>query len=174
MIHIVSCTNRPGSLSKLIALQYEEILLHKGAKSTLVDLSEMPEDYLHAALYDRAGTHPQFNTMRAAMEAATKYAFVIPEYNGSFPGVFKAFVDGLKYPSTFKNKKAALIGVSSGIQGGALALSHTTDIFHYLGLHVLGNRVKLYKIESKMENGKITDPGFVQLLEKQAEALIQF
>ena len=71
------------------------------------------------------------------IQSCDKFVFVVPEYNGSFPGVFKAFVDGLKYPASFKDKKCALVGISSGTQGGALALSHLTDIFNYLGMNVL-------------------------------------
>ena len=41
----------------------------------------------------------------------------MPQYNGSFPGVFKAFIDGYAYPNVFKGDKAALVGVSKGFRG---------------------------------------------------------
>ncbi len=174
MIHIISSTNRKGSISRLIANQYAEILRSKGESSEIVDLVDLPNDFIATALYDQAGKNEIFNEMRAKIEEAQKYVFIIPEYNGSFPGVFKAFVDGLKYPSTFKNKKAAMVGVSSGIQGGALALSHANDIFNYLGMHVLATRVKLYKIEEHMKEQSVSHPPFLQLLHLQAEQLIEF
>ena len=42
-----------------------------------------------------------------------------------------------------QDKKAALVGISSGVQGAGLALSHLTDIFNYCGMHVLAQKPKL-------------------------------
>jgi len=44
---------------------------------------------------------------------------VLPEYNGSYPGVLKYFIDMLKFPESFENKPAAFVGVANG-QWGAL------------------------------------------------------
>lgn len=174
MITLISSTNRPASLSLKIAEQYSEMLEQRGVSTNIISLESLPADFLGTALYHNSGKNEVFNPIRKHMEEAQKFAFFIPEYNGSFPGVLKLFIDGLKFPGTLKNKKAGLIGVSSGIQGGALALSHINDVFNYLGMHVMANRVKLYKIEEKMSNGKVTDPQFIQLLERHAEQLIEF
>jgi NAD(P)H-dependent FMN reductase len=108
------------------------------------------------------------------MKQSEKFVFIIPEYNGSFPGVLKAFIDGLEYPSSFKNKKCALIGISSGLQGGGLALSHMTDIFNYLGMNVLALKPKLARIEANFNGEEITDKLYNQLLEEQVELLMNF
>ena len=66
-----------------------------------------------------------------------KLVIIVPEYNASFPGVLKAFIDGLTYPGGIQGKKAALVGLSGGGQGGLLAMTHLTDVLMYLGTTVL-------------------------------------
>jgi chromate reductase len=174
MITLISSTNRPNSVSLMVTQQYAHMLEQRGESTQIISLESMPDDFLGTALYHNSGKNEHFNILRSQVEEAQKFAFIIPEYNGSFPGVLKLFIDGLKFPGTLRNKKAGLIGVSSGIQGGALALSHINDVFNYLGMHVMANRVKLYKIEDKLQAGKVADPQFVQLLERHADQLIQF
>ena len=85
------------------------------------------------------------------IDQCEKFVFITPEYNGSFPGVLKAFIDGMRFPGTFEGKKCALVGISAGTQGGALAMSHLTDIFNYLGMTVLANKPRLPLLEYKNE-----------------------
>jgi len=174
MITIVVGTNRRNSLSKTIALYYQDILSRHQAESQILDLSGLPPDFTATALYENFGKNELFNEYRTRMEQSEKFVFIIPEYNGSFPGVLKAFIDGMKYPDGLSGKKAAMVGLSSGIQGGALALSHLNDIFSYLGLNVLALRVKLAQIKTYMKEGKIDNLLYNELLDIQARQIIQF
>ncbi|MFY0607178.1 MAG: NAD(P)H-dependent oxidoreductase [Cyclobacteriaceae bacterium] len=175
MITIVSSTNRNEALSYRISLKYQEILKDLGEESTILDLNQLPADFTNTALYENAGKNESFNIFRRAMKDAKKYLFVVPEYNGSFPGVLKAFIDGLEYPNTFTNKKCALVGLSSGIQGAGLALSHLTDIFNYCGMSVLAQKPKLAHIEKHIdESFNITNVLYRDLLEEQANLLVKF
>ncbi|MBO3700156.1 NADPH-dependent FMN reductase [Roseivirga sp. E12] len=174
MITIVVGTNRKNSISRIIADYYRTILESKGAESQIVDLVDLPEDFISSALYENNGKNEAFNKIRERVQSADKLVFIVPEYNGSFPGVLKTFIDGLKYPEGVKDKKAALIGISSGVQGGVFAMSHLTDIFNYLGMHVLALKPKLAAIEQNLSEGKITNDFYNQLLESQAEKLLEF
>lgn len=175
MITIVCSTNRNYALSYQISLLYQQLLNELKMESTIVNLNELPTDFAFSALYENSGKNEQFNSYRTQMKEAQKYVFIVPEYNGSFPGVLKTFIDGLEYPNTFKNKKCALVGLSSGVQGGGLALSHLTDIFNYCGMHVLALKPKLARIESNIDKDyRITNDLYMQLLQEQAEQLIQF
>jgi len=174
MITIISSTNRKNSISKQVALQYQEILESMGVPSTLIDLEHLPADFITSALYENQGTNVDFNPILNQMKEAQKFVFIVPEYNGSFPGILKTFLDALDFPDTLKGKKCALVGLSSGIQGGVMAMSHLTDIFNYLGMHVLANKPKLMQINAKMENGKITDESYLRRLKEQANALVAF
>ena len=71
-----------------------------------------------------------------------------------------------------KGKKCAMVGISAGVQGGVMAMSHLTDIFNYLGMHVLALKPKLMQINGKMKNGKIVDQADLKRLEEQAKAII--
>jgi NAD(P)H-dependent FMN reductase len=174
MITIISGTNRKNSISKQVALQYQEILKGHGVECTLVDLELLPSDFIASALYENQGTNVDFNPIREHMKEAQKFVFIVPEYNGSFPGILKTFLDALEFPGTLKGKKCALVGLSSGIQGGVMAMSHLTDIFNYLGMHVLALKPKLIRINGKMESGKIADESYLKRLEDQAKAIIEF
>lgn len=173
-ITVVASTNRNDSVSKQIALLYQNMLLEKGVASNLIDLGELPDDFAFSALYENSGKNDHFNEFRQLMMDSEKFVFIVPEYNGSFPGVLKTFIDGLKFPDTFTDKKCALVGISSGVQGAGLALSHLTDIFHYCGTEVLAQKPKLARIEGSFQNGEITNPLYAQLLEDQVKRIISF
>ncbi len=171
---IVCGTNRKDSVSFQIAQIYRELLSELGQESELIDLKDVPADFAYTALYENAGKHPEFNTFRETMGNADKFVFIVPEYNGSFPGILKTFIDGLKYPTTFRDKKCALVGLSSGIQGAGLALSHLTDIFHYCGMTVMALKPKLSHIDTHFEDGRIVNKLYRDLLRQQAGKLISF
>lgn len=171
MITIVVGTNRKNSVSRKIAEYYQTLL---SAESQIVDLAEVPADFIGNALYENNGKNDTFNSMRDKVQSADKLVFIVPEYNGSFPGVLKAFIDGFKYPEGVRNKKAAMIGVSSGVQGGVFAMSHLTDIFNYLGMHVLALKPKLAGIEKNFDGEKVTNDLYNQLLNQQAEMIQSF
>lgn len=173
-IIIVVGTNRPNSVSRQIGNYYQSILNKLHADSYILDLSELPADFTTTALYHNVGKNPEFNRLKTIVEEAKKLVFVVPEYNNSYPGVLKAFIDGMTYPSGLSNKKVALVGLSANHQGGALALSHLSDIFSYLGTNTLALRVKLAQIKDNWQNGAMQNKLYDDLLHDQARKLIEF
>lgn len=173
-IVLISGTNREDSITRVITDIYAGIFAGMGVKTKIIDLRFLPHTFAFSALYDNAGLDEDFNKFRQMMLDAKKYVFVVPEYNGGFPGVLKTFIDGLKFPQTFTNKKCALVGLSAGVQGAGLALSHLTDIFNYCGMHVLALKPKLARIEEHLEKNDITNTLYNALLEKQARQLLEF
>jgi len=173
MITVICGTNRKDAVSHTIASIYQEKLTGLNEPHQYINLEELPMDFTFSALYENSGQNELFNKYREMMLNSEKFVFIVPEYNGSFPGVLKAFIDGLQFPDTFKDKKTALVGVSSGIQGAGLALSHLTDIFNYCGTHVLAAKPKLMHIESNMKEGKLSSL-YQDLLEQQAEEFVKF
>jgi chromate reductase len=174
MICVIACTNRPNSYSLKISEYYIKLLQAEGIECTLIDLNALPESYLFSALYHNQGKDALFNKIKKTIVQAEKFIFVVPEYNGSFPGVLKAFIDGLDYPASFKNKKAALVGISSGVMGGSLALSHLTDILNYLGMHILASKPRITRVEKTFVNGEINDTFIKELIALQAKDLLSF
>ena len=115
-ITVISSTNNQNSLTAQVADYYASLLHKRGCDNQVLKLTDLPADFTVTALYENNGQHPAFNRLRTIMETTQKYVFIIPEYNGSFPGVLKAFIDGLSFPETFRKKKCALVGVSKGPQ----------------------------------------------------------
>lgn len=175
MITLIVGTNRPDAVSRKLAEQYADLLQNKfNQSSQLLDLQELPIDFISTALYHNTGKNEAFNAVSNLITQSDKFIFVLPEYNGSFPGVLKAFIDGLAYPNTFRNKKAAMVAISNGTQGGLLAMSHLTDIFNYLGMHVLANKVRIPQIQNHFQDGRVITPFYLELLELQAEQFLGF
>ncbi len=175
MITLLVGTNRPESRARRIANYYRTVLTELGAESQILDLAELPADFTNTALYHNAGKHEEFNRLATMLDAGHKLVIITSEYNGSFPGVLKSFIDGLPYPGGIWGKKAALIGLSSGGQGGLLAMAHLTDILMYLGTAVLPQRVRLPFVNKDLnEQDGLNLELSRQLLREQAEALLAF
>jgi chromate reductase len=79
--------------------------------------------------------------LKSEILAAQGVIFVTPEYNRSIPGVLKNAIDLASRPygqSAWKGKPAAVIGVSIGAVGTALAQQHLRNILAYLDMPTLG------------------------------------
>lgn len=77
--------------------------------------------------------------------SAQRFVVVVPEYNGSIPGVFKLLIDACD-PEIFFGKKFALVGVASGRAGNLRGLDHLTDILHYLRAEVFSLKQPISQI----------------------------
>jgi len=174
VIYIISGTNREQAVSFQVAQIYQQEFNDLGMASEIIDLQKLPVDYLFSGLYDNAGKSQEMNAIRKKMKEGKKFVFVIAEYNGSFPGVLKAFIDGLEFPDTFTNKKCALVGLSAGMQGAVLAMSHLTDILNYCGAHVLAQKPKLGSIGAHIGDGVITNERYMKHIKLQVKQLLDF
>lgn len=78
---------------------------------------------------------------RGAVRGADAVLFVTPEYNRSVPGVLKNALDQGSRPygqSVWDGKPAAVIGMSVGAIGTALAQQHLRNVLAYLNMPTLG------------------------------------
>jgi chromate reductase, NAD(P)H dehydrogenase (quinone) len=170
----VATTNRKNSKTYKVAEYYQNLLNEFQAENEILSLENLPEDFAFSALYENAGKNPEFNLHKDRMDAADKFVFIVPEYNGSFPGVLKTFIDGLGWPNSLSNKKAAFVSISDGVLGGAHAISHLTDIFHYLNCTVLPILVRIPFMKKNFSEGDIQDPFIKNLMSEQAALLARF
>jgi NAD(P)H-dependent FMN reductase len=173
-ITLICGTNRKDAISLQVTEYYEKVLKELGCQTILINLSQLPTDFAFSALYDNYGKNDTFNYYVDLMLESKKYVFVVPEYNGSFPGALKTFIDGLAYPNTFRNKKGALVGLASGGHAASLALSHLTDILNFCGLNLLAYKPRLDHIELNVKEGSLANVKYMQMLEKQAKLLVEF
>jgi chromate reductase len=154
MITIVCGTNRPNSNSMLISTKYATHLTEKGQASQILNLQDLPHDFIYCDMYGNRSDQMN-DVITSFFENIEKFVFVIPEYNGGFPGVLKAFVDCL--PSQmFHNKKAGLVGV-------------------YLKVNVLYSKPKLSQIEAILaKDPELKDKRMNELLDDHANLMIGF
>jgi chromate reductase len=94
-------------------------------------------------LYDQDFDHdypPMCTGLKAQIKAADALLFVTPEYNRSIPGVLKNAIDIASRPygtSPFAGKPGAVIGISIGATGTALAQQHLRNVLAYLDVAVM-------------------------------------
>jgi chromate reductase len=172
MVTIIIGTNRSGSFSRRLANIYCEALEGHGVSHQVLHLKNLPQDFIFSALYDKSGKDDAFNEVQKMVDGSTKFIFIVPEYNGSFPGVLKAFIDGLAFPTSFKGKVGALVGISSGTLGGALAMSHLTDVLNYLGMFVLPIKPRMTAIEEHFEDSILKNAFYHDLIRMQVDQLL--
>ena len=172
MIGIIIGTNREGSLSEEIAIYYKKELEILNQKTILIDLKELPKDFQFTALYGKK--NPAFEKFQDLIDRCEKLIFVAPEYNNSYPGILKSFIEGLRHPDSLSSKKVCLVGVSTGVLGNAIGLSHLNDILSYLNVNVLGLRVKLGSLDLHFKEGQITSETYKSFINRQIHSFLAF
>lgn len=173
MITIISGTNRPDSYTEAVALHYSSVLEQLGLECQLLYLKDLPHSFAFDDLYGKR-TEAMQSIISQFIEPVHKFVFVMPEYNGSFPGVLKTFIDAVP-PKLWKDKKAAIVGVSSGRAGNLRGQEHLTGILHYLKLHVHYNKPKISGVDHLMDGSKkLTDESTLMLLLEHAQQVKAF
>ncbi|MBC7757808.1 MAG: NAD(P)H-dependent oxidoreductase [Phormidesmis sp. FL-bin-119] len=173
MITIISGTNREGSYSLKLSEYYQRQLAANGYEANLLSLTQLPDHLISTDLYGNRSE--AFQQIQNIMSVTTKFLFIFPEYNGSFPGVLKTFVDACNFPESFYGKKAALVGLSSGKYGNVRGVEHFTGICHYINLHVLPLRIHIPAIHKEFdEDGNLFREETVGFTNQQIEQFITF
>lgn len=173
MITLIAGTNRPESNTLKLTQYYQKELANKGCQTQVLDLKDLPANLISSDLYGKRS--PEFQKIQDQISASDKFLFVIPEYNGSFPGVLKTFVDACKFPESFKGKKAALVGLSSGKYGNVRGLEHFTGICHYIHLNVLSLRIHISAIDQELNtDGELWKEDTVKFTDQQMDLFINF
>jgi chromate reductase len=173
MTTIISSTNRPGSWTLRLAKYYQKRLAEKGLEAGILSLDRLPANLIASDLYGKRSA--EFEPIQEIVTATDKFIFVIPEYNGSYPGVLKVFVDACSFPESFYGKKAALVGVSSGKYGNIRGLDHFTGVCHYLHLNVMPLKIHIASIKEEMNaDGELFKADTLQFTDEQMDKFILF
>ncbi|HEU4573825.1 MAG TPA: NAD(P)H-dependent oxidoreductase [Chitinophagaceae bacterium] len=163
---IISGTNRKGSNTYKISLQYQRMLKERGVDATVWGLEDVnplskPDEFL--------------NREATLLKPAEKYVFVSPEYNGSIPGILKLVIDEADWKTAWRNKKAMLVGVSTGRAGNLRGMDHLASILHHMHMHVLPNMLPISQVDKYLdEKGEISDAGTLSAMQKQVDQFIHF
>ncbi len=173
MVTIVSATNRPGSTTLKVAQYYQKQLLLKGLQTQLLPLTQLPGNLIESDLYGKRSA--AFQPIQDIVTQTEKFVFIIPEYNGSFPGVLKTFIDACSFPESFYEKKAALTGISSGKYGNIRGIDHFTGICHYINMNILPLKIHIGAMNKELdEHNNFFNADTVRFTNEQMEKFIAF
>ena len=101
--------------------------------------------------------------------------FVIPEYNGSFPGILKVFIDYLPFPEAFEKMPMAFIGEAAGAFGGLRSVEQFQMIANYRNALQFPERVFISRVTQEFDPEDGIEDDFKQkLLLSQVNNFIKF
>ncbi len=154
-IEVVVGSLRRDSFNKQLAHALTK-LASQDFTFSFVDIGALP---LYSQDYD-----PDFpevaRKFKQQIESADGLFFVTPEYNRSMPGVLKNAIDWGSRPwgaNSWKDKPAAVCGISVGATGTALAQQHLRNVLAYLDVPTLGQP----EIFLKYSEGFFDDDGSI-------------
>ena len=172
-ITIISATNRPDSNTEKVANYYRILLEKKGIDANILSLKNLPESALHSDLYGKRSENFQ-QIIDEFVLKQEKFIFIAPEYNGSFAGVLKVFLDAIP-PSLWTDNKACLTGVSTGRAGNLRGMEHLTNILNYLKVNVYHNKLPISRVDTLLDtSGNFNDLDTQKAIEMQLEGFLRF
>jgi chromate reductase len=173
MILIIAGTNRPNSGSLKIASALHGHYTAAGAESEIYSLTEMPAELFNPDSYAKKPAS-WLPVQQRVLEAAGLHV-ITPEYNGSFAGALKYFIDMLKFPESFEHKPVAFTGVANGVWGGIRAVEQLQMVFGYRNAHMFPDRVFVPALHTRLnDQGHVSDAAIDGRLAKQAAGFARF
>ena len=173
MITLIVGTNRPGSNTRKVATQLEEIYAELKVPLNVLDLAKLPPEIFVPTSY--AEKPKSFQPFADGVLQASGLHIVTPEYNGSVPGVLKYFIDMLKFPESFEAKPVCFSGLAAGIWGALRPVEQLQAIFGYRNAHLFPTRVFMPQINNLLDaSGKIKDAELLGRLKAQADDFVEF
>lgn len=173
MITIVSGTIRPGSRTRWVAGQVLGIYEELEVNARLLDLADLPREMFAGAAY--AEKPAAWKPFADQVLASKGIVWVLPEYNGSFPGMLKHFIDMLPFPESFEDRPMAFVGLAAGQWGALRAVEQLQQIVGYRNAWIYPQRVFIPAIHEQVSDaGQWVGDAIPKRLRKQAEGFAAF
>ncbi len=174
MLTLFHGTARPNSNSEKIAMIYDKLLWEMNIPHHFFSLQDAPETIFNKTFH--SPKHPDLAEIeQKILIPTTKYMFIIPEYNGSFPGMFKGFIDASDVKACFHNKKASLTGVAEGRAGNLRGMEHLTNIFNHIKMDVLHYKIPISQVHLLLdENGRLQSNEVIERIQQQIKLFMEF
>ena len=166
MVTIISGTNRKNNNTKKIALEYQRLLREMQIDSHFLALDEI----------NVAERNDLFRKMeKDYLEPADKFIIIMPEYNGSYPGILKLMIDNSDVSKAWHHKKVLLTGVSTGRAGNLRGMEHLTGTLLHMKMLVHPNRLPVSVVDKMIgEHEQISDAGTLRAINNQLNEFINF
>lgn len=168
---IISGTNRSDSRTRKVADLVQSFYSELNDATELVDLENVPLQF--SANHDYTGPfEPKLQGYIDKVNRASGLVIVCPEYNGSYPGALKFFIDHWSFPLSFEHRPVCFVGLG-GRYGGVRPVEHLQQVFGYRNAFVYPQRVFLFNIWDHFKTGTLSDEN-LNLLREQAAGFGRF
>ena len=165
MITIISGTNRDNN-TKRVAREYQRFLKERNIETRLLSLDEQN-------VFNRDEGFIRMET--EILKPASKFIIIMPEYNGSYPGILKLMIDNSDISKVWWHKKVLLTGVSTGRAGNLRGMDHLTGSLLYLKMIVHPNRLPISVVDKLMDgDNHFSDPGTIRAVQNQLDEFLAF
>ena len=135
-LYIICGTNRPNSNSSKLSGIVSALCNELNIDHQEYSVNEHSQFLSQEAIYDRVKLIPELIPIRESLIRTQYFIFVVPEYNGSFAGIFKLWIDAIsihKRNELFGGKKILFVGLGDGQFGNMRGIDHLITIFRYMG-----------------------------------------
>jgi chromate reductase len=174
MKYIISGTDRKGSNSLKISHLIKNIYAEKKEDVEIIDLSVLELSKMNGPFYGKETPPDALKNWIDKLGRSDGLVMVVPEYNGSYPGVLKYFIDHWKYPETFEFRPVCFVGLG-GMFGGLRPVEHLQQVFGYRNAFIYPERVFLLNVWKNLSpQGDLLDLSAVDLLKKQRDGFQKF
>ena len=178
MITVISGTNRHNSKTSIVAQAIQNLLKELGQDAHLVNLENVDISIANEDIYNGEKLSESLITLQdKSIIPAEKIIYVSPEYNGSYAGFLKYFIDVISvrnYKESFAGKKCFLVGVAAGRAGNLRGLDHLTGTLNHVGSTVMPGSLPLSQIGSLLTEDGVLNKATSNLLKEKLEAFIAY
>jgi NAD(P)H-dependent FMN reductase len=172
-LKIISGTDRPHSYALKVSGYVQSLYKERGIEAEVISLEGFPITEVVGGPYGEE--IPAVKKFREPIIKADGLIFVIPEYNGSYPGILKLFVDHLPFPKAFEKMPMAFIGESAGAFGALRAVEQFQMVANYRNALQFPERVFIPRVKNEFDEESGLKDAFKQkLLLSQTENFIKF
>lgn len=147
-IHILSATDRPGS-NALKVSEYAEGVLSKSSDVEIFSLKDYPLQDVVGGKYGK--DIESIKTFNNRFLNADGFLFVIPEYNGGFPGILKVFYDYLPFPKAFQRVPVSLIGEAAGAFGALRPVEQFAQLLSYRNAYIFPDSMYIQQVNDSFD-----------------------
>jgi NAD(P)H-dependent FMN reductase len=132
------------------------LALRAGVETELIDVATLPIPT------DDAGESAKDPDFSEAMNRADALVIVAPEYNRGYPGLLKHALDTNLHE--YIHKAVGVVGVSSGIFGGARVIENLLPVLRELGFVTIFWDVNFNNVRTRFdEEGGLVDDSFLSI-----------
>lgn len=148
---LLKCTHRSGTMSGKVCRIVSQMMQQLDMPHYFLDLNGVPNTWWGPDLYSKdLRNRTMVEWQEKYFIQTKKWVFVVPEYNGSYPGIWKLLVDLLsihRRDDTFAFKKCLLIGVATGRAGNLRGMEDMTGVLNYLKTIVYPVKLPLSQVQ---------------------------